>query len=198
MTLPTFDRVYHTMKLEKNTWGTGAWLDEPDKVEWKDEHTGLPCLIVRNRMGALCGYAGVTSEHPWFHIGYAESVAGVCLHAKHTDSKYVPYCSECKCPEDLLEVHGGLTYTGECQKGPVEEVVCHTPLDGEEDDVWWFGFDCSHAGDISPEMEATFARLQREDDAFPRVPSFGTYRTLEYVVNEVRSLAAQLAAYARR
>lgn len=34
----------------------GEWKDEPDKIQWQDEATGFPCLIVRGPSGALCGY----------------------------------------------------------------------------------------------------------------------------------------------
>lgn len=41
-------------------WGPGPWDGEPDKMQWTDPATGLDCLIVRNTLGALCGYVGVT------------------------------------------------------------------------------------------------------------------------------------------
>ena len=52
---------YRTM--DKSVWGPGPWQNEPDKRQWQDEATGLPCLIVRNSMGALCGYVGVSEGH---------------------------------------------------------------------------------------------------------------------------------------
>lgn len=58
------ERSYTTM--DKTRWGAGPWNDEPDKLQWVDEATGLDCLIVRNRLGALCGYVGVPSEHPYY------------------------------------------------------------------------------------------------------------------------------------
>ena len=41
--------------IDKSQWGEGPWQDEPDKIQWQDEETGLPCLIVRGHMGFLCG-----------------------------------------------------------------------------------------------------------------------------------------------
>jgi hypothetical protein len=41
------------------------WDNEPDRVEF--ESLGLPCLIVRNPFGALCGYVGVPEGHPWYY-----------------------------------------------------------------------------------------------------------------------------------
>jgi hypothetical protein len=30
--------------IDKSQWGPGPWQDEPDKKQWQDEATGLPCL----------------------------------------------------------------------------------------------------------------------------------------------------------
>jgi hypothetical protein len=60
MPAPTIE--YRT--TDKTEWGAGPWQDEPDKRQWTDAVTGLPCLIVRGPIGALCGYVGVSSDHP--------------------------------------------------------------------------------------------------------------------------------------
>ena len=59
--------------VDKSAWGPGPWQDEPDKVQWTDKATGLPCLIVRNpRHGNLCGYVGVDATHPCYRVDYSE------------------------------------------------------------------------------------------------------------------------------
>lgn len=65
-----------------------------------------------------------------------------------------------------VEIHGGLTWL---DKFPVPEM---------DDNGIWAGFDCAHAGDWRP----------------CDVPKYGfeTYRTKEYVKEEVKSLAKQL------
>lgn len=60
--------------------------------------------------------------------------------------------------------------------------ICHVPLDGRPGNVWWFGFDCAHAGDYAPGLPSTFSLQQYEE-----------YRTLDYVRGECRSLAEQLS-----
>lgn len=111
---------------EKSGWGDGPWQQEPDKKQWQDEATGYPCLIVRNRMGALCGYVGVPKTHPSFEKDY-----------DHVD----------------VEVHGGLTFADHCHAGVDESRgICHK-ADGD-DHVWWLGFDCAHSGDLCPEQAA--------------------------------------------
>lgn len=109
--------------IDRTGWPEGPWIGEPDRVQWRT-CAGLPGLIVRNRLGGLCGYAAVAPGHP----AYGQ-----------------PY-------DDVdVAVHGGLTYAGACQEdGP----ICHVPDVGEPDDVWWLGFDCGHVGDVLPRMLA--------------------------------------------
>lgn len=86
-----------------------------------------------------------------------------------------------------VEVHGGLSYARKCHPP-----ICHVPKPDEPDDVYWLGFDCGHAWDLSPGCNATL-RIHgiREE---PR--DYEIYRDLEYVQNEIRSLAAQLKVMA--
>lgn len=106
--------------------GAGPWTNEPDKAQWVDQTTGLDCLIVRNRVGALCGYVGLPPGHRWHGADYDDVPA---------------------------EVHGGLTYAGPCQDGRESGWgICHAPEPGRPADVWWLGFDCAHAWDWAPKM----------------------------------------------
>ncbi len=67
----------------------GPWTSEPDRAQWPDEATGLPCLLVRHPdFGTLCGYVGVPPGHPAFGL------------------------------EDLdpdAPTHWGITYSGPCE-----------------------------------------------------------------------------------
>lgn len=108
--------------IDNSAWPRGPWDDEPDYLQWKDEATGLPCLIVRNNTGALCGYVGVDRSHALYGVSYHEAPER-CHNA----------------------VHGCLTYSDKCSGN-----ICHTPEPGETDDVWWFGFDCAHYCDFVP------------------------------------------------
>src|SRR5574337_715773 len=69
MTATMMRREWQSMN--KSTWGSGAWQDESDKVQWVDEATGLDCLMVRSLGGHWCGYVGVAEGHPWFGLGYS-------------------------------------------------------------------------------------------------------------------------------
>lgn len=80
--------------------------------------------------------------------------------------------------------HGGLTYSGACRGD-----ICHVPAPGEPDDVWWLGFDCAHAWDVSPGLESRTG-LRRRDE-------LTAYRDIDYVMDEVERLAAELAGIAQ-
>jgi hypothetical protein len=142
--------------VDKSAWPPGPWHDEPDKLQWTDTETGLPCLIVRNeRMGNLCGYVGVSKGHPAFEQDY-----------RHL-------------PIDI-SVHGGLTFADRCSGD--EHGVCHVVEAGEDDAVWWLGFDCGHWDDVFPAY------------VMPRmVADRSSYKTVAYVQAECHELAVQLA-----
>jgi hypothetical protein len=108
--------------------------------------------------------------------GYAAVPPGHPLHGKSYDDADV-------------EAHGGLTYAKKC-----EGEICHVPAPGEPDDVWWFGFDCAHAGDFAPGHEATMMSIPaivklRSKNPFIRDD---VYRDMRYVRDQTERLAEQL------
>lgn len=76
------------LNYDRSRWASGEWDSEPDKIQWLDLETNLPCLIVRNYNGALCGYVGVPETHKLFEKNYFDV--------------------------DFFDVHGGLTYSAKC------------------------------------------------------------------------------------
>ena len=113
-------------------------------------HAGLPCLIVRS-----------------------DTTGGLCGYVAVPNGHP---CSNGMSDLDDLRVHGGVTYTCLGCAGP----ICHVPQDDESTDIFWIGFDCSHAGDLAPY----------------RLRDGSVYRDVAYVRREVESLAKQLVAYA--
>lgn len=71
----------------------------------------------------------------------------------------------------------------EWRRRKMPQRICHTPEEGRPEDVWWFGFDCAHLGDVSPGHGREIELLGR-----------GTYKTFDYVKGQVEDLAASLAA----
>lgn len=164
--------------MSHEDWGEGPWNNEDDHAVWVDPATNLDCMINRGPSGALCGYVGVPPSHPWHGVDYTAIVK--------------------------VEVHGGLTYANSCQE---DGEICHVPEPGREHDIWWFGFDCAHAFDLAPQMEATMRELRKRKPEIDHIESLfdgagrypgvfpgNTYRDWNYVVKEVTDLAAQLAA----
>lgn len=160
---------------DKSAWGAGPWQDEPDKVQWPDPATGLPCLITRAHHGAMCGYVGVPEGHPY----YGKDYSGL-----------------------PLDAHGGITFAAPCDPSEPEATgVCHIPGPGEPDHVWWFGFDCAHAHDYAPAMRSSMElagvpAVLLDDWSLLGQPS--TYRTFAYAQAHVTRLAAQLHAVTHR
>jgi hypothetical protein len=71
------------------SWAEGPWQTEPDHVEWRKPGSALPRMIVRNRLGGLCGYVGAPAGHR--------------LHGADMEKA----CD--------LRVHGGITFGSECE-----------------------------------------------------------------------------------
>lgn len=80
-------------KLRKEI-GPGPWDSEPDRLEWR--HRGVPCLIVRNQWGVLCGYAACPPGHPWHGMSHHDVPASA-----HGGVNYSDGCSGliCHVPE---------------------------------------------------------------------------------------------------
>lgn len=156
------------------------WLDEPDREEF--EHAGLKCLILRHHeLLNLNGYVGVPKNHPWYGIHYDQCLRGCEGKPSPINPSLICYpCiweSDHECPEKLIDVHGGLTFSG-MGDGKLRPAG-----------YWWFGFDCAHAWDLVPQMPELLDREQRE---------YETYRNFAYVRAEIKSLAEQLARIGSR
>jgi len=139
-----------TRHIDRTNWPPGPWDSEPDRIEWRDEATGLPCVIIRpNNDGHLCGYVGV----PIWHMFYGKH----CDDIGFDDDEYTgPY--------------RGVTYA---KHGNAH--VRHTQLTNEPDRFWWLGFSCDGWGDgqpgrpIDPEFGMSLDRVQRQYRTVPQV-----------------------------
>jgi hypothetical protein len=144
-------QVYHNP--DRRPAGDGPWSDEADKVSWVDEETGLGCIMLRQTDGTMSGYVGVGPTHPLF--GFEADAVPVGVSGT---------------------VHGGVTYGRACEVNRFERrahgkprqeryTVCHTTFvriiqeyrtvrttgnEFDHEDLWWFGFDTSHPGDLVP------------------------------------------------
>lgn len=195
--------------INKSTWPRGPWDEEPDKVQYTDPDTGLPCLIVRHpTSGQLCGYVGVTDGHPDFQKDYDSVAASV-----HGGLTYSSFCQEARSEdflkwnqrmkdrtEEALQYPDGDAASDWRRMGHLVDdyeawqeyneasAICHK-TEGN-DRVWWFGFDCAHFRDYTPGIAATFAAIGY--DAYGERHKDDIYRDINYVKAEIASLAKQL------
>lgn len=82
-----------------------------------------------------------------------------------------------------VECHGGLTYANHCSGH-----ICHVPKEGEEDNVWWLGFDHAHSGDYSPQLN----EYRKKYGNLFEMKDYESYKDIEYVTKGVKHLAEQL------
>jgi hypothetical protein len=168
-------QTWTTLPDKAAAWGEGPWVGEPDKAQWADEATGLPCLAKRacDGSGVWCGYVGVPSGHPLYGVD------------RHADAVRA-----------AVDIPIELNYSDLCQEDerPIEHRVCHIPAPGEPDDVWWFGYDCGDWNDVSPGTNAMLREGGAPPELLQSIASRQMYWTLPAVQAVCADLARQLAA----
>lgn len=178
--------------MDRSKWPAGEWDGEPDRVEWTDEDTRLTCLAHRGPSGHWCGYVAVPKGHPLWGTYYGDEcdVLRDLVEARNNAEigqvgpvnllLMAMRGSAEPTPQDIIDVHGGLTYS---DTGWRDLETCrgvYSSLIEDDGELWWFGFDCAHAGDLRPEGGIDYGD--------------GSYKTLEFVREQCRALAAQLGA----
>jgi hypothetical protein len=138
------------------------------KVEkdWISE-AGLRCVAIRGgAMNHRCGYVGIGRDHPLYEVGYMDESDALKRRAEEA----------LEGPIGKRGVIPAFCTNGKPTPDFVFDVHGSITYSGGNDgypvkdpDIWWFGFDCNHYGDDEPGG-----------------------RSLEYVVGECESLAAQL------
>lgn len=159
--------------------------------DWTTQ-AGFRAVVTMGDMGYRCGYVGLPKGHPLYGMEYSEpspaltvpsddepvgkrgAITLLCATPEHMTS-----------PEMVFDVHGSLTFSGNgCGQYPVPS------------DLWWFGYDCGHAGD-----GRSLAYLQEMRERYPDGPIMwiddGEFRSLEYCIEECESLAQQIAEKVR-
>lgn len=178
-------------------------------VEREFEYAGYKCMVVFQDMGHRCGYVGVPKGSKLYGKSYMDKldIKMEEMYDKAFGKRgVIPLFLSAFDDEDervslelYFDVHGSLTYSGGGKNS-------HYPV---KSDLWWFGFDCCHAGDrndyestmkLFPEQEKRckdIMRIEREvygqdgntDDVI---------RSEEYVAEECKLLAEQIREYEGR
>jgi hypothetical protein len=149
---------------------------------------GLRAVVIicesNGRKTHRCGYVEVQKTSPFYGVDYSTP----CTHIKQEQVDQATF--GLKSPillftaivngddensirrslDIAIDVHGGLTYSGEGEEYPIPNTA------------WWFGFDCHHAGDAEIEPDPRWSAWE------------GVVRELDYVEAQCESLAVQLAA----
>ena len=150
------------------------------KIEKQFTHKGLKCVVIKfdNEIAKLshrCGYVGVKPEHPLFEVHYSE----------HNETLERIF-NEQNSSETEIGNRGTVTLFLWDGKIISPEIFFDvhgsiTYSGGSEEEyptkhknIWWFGYDCAHSCD-------------NEDGG----------RSLEYCIDECKSLAKQLAEVAK-
>lgn len=174
-------------------------MNERYIVERQFNYKGYECVVVLQRLGHRCGYVGIPESHPLYRKEYTDY-----LEIKKEDlgdrkvSGIFQLLAACIDKDERIRIeayfqcHGGITYSGGGKNTsyPVES------------DLWWFGFDCGHAGD-KPDFDAIFAKftggmkdmilLKELSDEFPMDGDI--VRSKQYVSDECKKLAEQLKEF---
>ena len=168
-------------------------------VEREFEHAGYKCVVVFNSNGFRCGYVGIPKNHPLYGKGYSDhldikkddigdrEISGVfpLLIAYLDEDERIRIDAYFQC-------HGGITHADGGKKSTY-------PI---ESDLWWFGFDCGHAGDRNDLVYALKNFPERAKEYKIRIEIESLYiieddviRDEEYVASECKKLAEQLKEF---
>lgn len=168
-------------------------------VEREFEHVGYKCVVTFGSSGHRCGYVGIPETHPLYKKDYSSH-----LDIKKSDigdrevSGIFPLLGACLDDDERIKIeayfqcHGAITYSG---GGKGSEY----PI---ESDLWWFGFDCAHAGDKKdlqlayekfPNMRESLKRQMEIENMYPIEDDI--LRTEKYVTDECKRLAEQLKEF---
>lgn len=178
------DYPYEFGTVDRTDWLSGPWDGEVDYLAWEDPETRYSCAIIRSGWsGHLCGYVQVPESHRLRGVGHNEpqvQVPAGWMNRKVNVAQDIGYlnllCAAVKSSEDwslasldlLLYCHGGLTY-------------------GSGNGNGWLGFDCAHAGDLSPGLtRENLKHSWHKDDV---------YRDISFVRAECSRLARQIWEY---
>jgi len=113
---------------------------------------GLPAVIVMSkRSGHRCGYVAVPKTSPLYGVSYSEQIPQITKEMTEqttlgAKSPILAITAGCGADDEdslrrsldiIIDVHGGLTYSGGSDGYPVKL----------SEPGWWFGYDCDHYGD---------------------------------------------------
>jgi hypothetical protein len=155
-------------------------------VEKTWQHKGNTCVVVMTDQGHRCGYVGITPDHPLYGKDYLEPAEVLMKYLDELKGSVIGkrgiisvlcWDQESMRPDVFFNVHGGITYSGGDPEYPIPQ-----------ENTWWFGYDCAHAGDAK-DLSVVSDKMRQIEEEYP---TGGVLRTLEYCIAECESLSEQL------
>lgn len=155
-------------------------LNEPSF--WLFKHKGLLCCVKRNyNCGNLNGYVAIDKDHGLYGKNYSDTIQ--LPQSPKFNGNYIGLLGidDEEAKENIysidmaIDVHGGITFAADNLYGIEKNIF---------GDLWWFGFDTAHAGDLKPFQTDIDRKYSYHDDS--------VYRDFEYVKSETIKLADQL------
>jgi hypothetical protein len=190
---------------------------EPDFEQF--ETFGYPCIVLRLKEGNLNGYVGIPKEHHLYGKLYSDKTYTnkEPLYKNNPIDIFLELANNKREENEyrigsIMNVHGGVTYSrNHFPNEKINELF-------KDKELWWFGFDTSHAGDMVPfnedidldklkddpnlpeELKEMFKLLESLKEINNSEKSFkelnnhdnDEYRTFEYVKLETQILAENL------
>lgn len=168
-------------------------------VERQFKHMGYECVVTFGVLGHRCGYVGIPKTHSLYgkHCSDYLKIKKKDLGDREISGIFPLLCA-CFDEDERIKIeayfqcHGGITFAGGGKNSSY-------PI---ESDLWWFGFDCGHAGD-KPDFDAVFSKftgdmksviwLKKISDEFPIDGE--VVRSEQYVADECKKLAEQLKEF---
>jgi hypothetical protein len=112
---------------------------------------GLPAVITIGGLGFRCGYVAVGRTSPLYGVMYNEQIPQITKEMTEqttlgVKSPILAITAGCGADDEdslrrsldvVIDVHGGLTFSGEADGYPVKL----------SEPGWWFGYDCGHYQD---------------------------------------------------
>lgn len=166
---------------------------------------GYHCIIVFTMNGVRNGYIGIPKTNKMYGLGYDEKTPLLQLkeNQKFNGNYMGLFCfalgdndDKCLAPSMYFSAHCGFTYA---------DYINQNGEYNENKDLWYFGFDCNHAGDKQDWQKAYEYGLidKKSFDFFTQLDlehhiADEEHRTLEYVENCLNTLADEFVEFEAR
>jgi len=176
---------------------------EPNFEEF--ETFGYPCIILRQPGGNLNGYVGIPKGHHLYGKSYNDKIYTnkEPIYRNNPIEMFIEAIDNKKEENEyriasIMNVHGGVTYSD--KNCPHIE----TNKKYKKEELWWFGFDTGHSGDMRPldpefDIESLIANkdnLPKEfQDMLEMIEKVKTVLGSTESISEIQSLERQNQVY---